>query len=250
MRSISTRHNFLFLFSVALLFILYEALCGTGVAQKRRIPPGGRPAVVVDERLSALRAAPNVAARLVERLSRGRFVAIIGNKPGADGLTFYQVKVTRRRRGWIQSNAVISSTQTAADKQLMRLVNGSDDFDLIARARIFLDAFPRSPLRPAMLLLFGDAAEEATGKLSRDAVRRLNEDEMKAGGAPAFSYFMNFNELDRYNRQGVRFEFDSATKQFHYNGAAWREIVRRYPQSPEAVEARKRLAEIAIQAMP
>ena len=35
--------------------------------------------------------------------------------------------------------------------------------------------------------------------------------------------------------------FDRASKQFHYDGAAWREIIRRYPNSPEAAEARKRL---------
>ena len=68
---------------------------------------------------------------------------------------------------------------------------------------------------------------------------------MKAAGAPEFSYFMNFNELDRYNRQGIRFVLDSTAKQFHYNGAAWREIVRRYPQSVEAAEARKHLAAVA-----
>ena len=71
---------------------------------------------------------------------------------------------------------------------------------------------------------------------------------MTAGGAPEFSYFMNFNELDRYNRQGIGFVFDPATKQFHYDGAAWREIVRRHPQSPEAVEARKRLGATATPA--
>lgn len=48
--------------------------------------------------------------------------------------------------------------------------------------------------------------------------------------------------LDRFRRQGIVFVFDRATKQFHYDGASWREIVRRYPQSNEAAEARKRLA--------
>jgi hypothetical protein len=64
---------------------------------------------------------------------------------------------------------------------------------------------------------------------------------MTAGGAPVHSYFLNYNGIDRYRRQGVVFTFDSAAKQFHYDGAAWREIVRRYPQSPEAEQARARL---------
>jgi len=33
----------------------------------------------------------------------------------------------------------------------------------------------------------------------------------------------------------------STTKKFSYDGAAWREILKRYPNSPEAAEARKHL---------
>jgi hypothetical protein len=47
--------------------------------------------------------------------------------------------------------------------------------------------------------------------------------------------------IRRYNRQGVIFTFDRSAKKFHYNGAAWREIVQRYPKSPEAVQAQQRL---------
>ena len=57
-----------------------------------------------------------------------------------------------------------------------------------------------------------------------------------ANGAAAFSYFMNFNGLDRYRRLGIDFVFDAATKQYHYDGASWREIVRRYPRSAEAAK--------------
>jgi hypothetical protein len=100
-------------------------------------------------------------------------------------------------------------------------------------------------LRSEVLLLLGDAAEEASARLSRDAARRINKDEIQSSDAPLFSYFLNYTGLDRYNRQGVRFVFDSVTKQFHYDGSAWREILRRYPKLPEAVEARKRLGELA-----
>ena len=64
-------------------------------------------------------------------------------------------------------------------------------------------------------------------------------------GAPEFSYYLNYNGLDRYNREGVRFQFDRAAKTFSYDGAAWREIIKRYPNSSEAVEARKRLEVLA-----
>jgi hypothetical protein len=211
------------------------------VAQQRRVPEGGQRAVIVDERLAVLRDAPDLSANLLQRMSRGRVVAVKGAKRAPDGVTFYRVAVTRRTIGWVQSEAVVSLVRKDDDERLLRLIQNSADFDRIIRARIFLDMFQRSPLRPMVLMMYGEAAEKAAGKLSRDAARRLDEKEMAAGGAPAFSYFLNYNGLDRYRRQGIAFTFDRATKQFHYDGASWREIVRRYPRSPEAEEARKRL---------
>lgn len=91
----------------------------------------------------------------------------------------------------------------------------------------------------------GDAAEEAAAKLSREAERRFEKRELPAEGAPEFSYYLNYSGLDRFNRQGVIFTFDRETKKLHYNGAAWREITQRYPNSPEAAAARQRLAALA-----
>lgn len=211
-------------------------------AQKRRAPAGGRAGVVVDERLAALREAPELSARLVRRLGRGRAVAITGaRRSAADGVTFYRVALTRRTGGWVQAEAVVAPAVARDDERLLRLVRASEGFDRVARARIFLDTFTRSPLRPAVLLLFGDAAADAAVRLSREARSRLKEDEMIAGGAVPHSYFLNYSGLDRYRRQGVGFVFDRAARQFHYDGAAWREILRRHPRSPEAGEARKRL---------
>jgi hypothetical protein len=224
--------------------LLFVSSANDLMGQKPRIPAGGRVAVVVDERLSALRTKPSVSAPLERRLSRGRFVAIVGSQRSPEGLVYFDVKISRRKRGWIQAGAVVSLSQRADDDRLLRLVQGSEDFDLIVRARIFLNSFPHSPLRPTVLRLYGEAAEEAASRLSRDAGRRLNHNEMAAGGAPEFSYFMNYNGLDRYNRQGIRFTFDLAAKRFYYDGAAWREILRRFPQSSEAAEARKRLEEL------
>ena len=210
-------------------------------AQKQRVPPGGHVAVVADERLAALRSVPEPSARLLRRLSRGRFVSIRGASRSRDGLVFYHVVVTRRTSGWLQSEAVIASWRPGDDQRLLRLIDGADEFDRVARARVFLDAFPRSALRPRVLLIYGDAAEEAAAKLSREAERRFEKRELPAGGAPEFSYYLNYSGLDRYNRQGVTFTFDRAAKQFHYDGAAWREIVQRHSNSPEAVHARQRL---------
>lgn len=215
------------------------------IAQQRRAPEGGLRAVVVDERLAALRDAPDLSANLLHRMSRGRIVAIRGARRSTDGVTFYRVIVTRRTGGWMQSEAVVSSAHKDDDARLLRLIQSSEDFDSLARARIFLDLFRGSPLRPTVLMLYGDEAEKAAVKLSRDANRRLDEKEMTANGAPLFSYFLNYNGLDRYRRQGIIFTFDRMTKQFHYDGASWREIIRRYPHSPEATEARKRLDALA-----
>jgi hypothetical protein len=172
-------------------------------------------------------------------------VSIRGSSRSRDGLLFYNVAVTRRTSGWLQSEAVIATWHAGDDQRLLRLIRGADEFDRVARARIFLGAFPQSPLRPQVLLLYGDAAEEAANRLSREAERRFERREIPSDGAPEFSYYLNYSGLDRYNRQGVTFVFDRATKRFHYEGAAWREILRRYPKSSEAAEARKRLVALA-----
>jgi hypothetical protein len=198
--------------------------------------------IVVDERLSVLRASPDLSGKLLRRIGRGRVVSITGHNRSRDGVVFYSVKVSRRTRGWLQKEAVIVPRKEGDDERLLRLINASADFDRVARARIFLDAFPRSPWRPRVLLLFGDAAERAAVRLSQDASRRLNAEEMQANDAPVFSYALNYGGLDRYNRQGVRFTFDHDQRKFHYEGASWREIIRRYPRSPEAAQARSRLA--------
>jgi hypothetical protein len=169
-------------------------------------------------------------------------VTVAGARETRGGVTFLKVLVTSRTGGWVQSDALVRPWVAGEDARLLRLVRGSDDFDRLARARVFLEAFPRSPHRPAVLLDFGDAAEAAAARLSREAARRLDAREMEAGGAPLASYFLNFNGLDRLNRLGVKFVFDSSKKLFHYDGAAWREILRRHPRSSEALEAHKRLA--------
>jgi len=241
----SIRKKFLSLRALTLWLVcgLCLLLLAPSVAaqRRRRAPAGGQTAVVVDERLSALREEARLNARLVQRLGRGRMVSIIGARRGGDGVDFYRVAVTSRTRGWLQRESIASPARAGDDEKLLRLIRGSEGFDRLARARIFLDVFPRSPLRPAVLLLFGDEAEQAAGQLTRAAERRLDGREMKAGGAPLESYFLNFNELDRYNRQGITFSFDRAAKRFHYDGESWREVLRRFPRSAEAVEARKRL---------
>jgi len=226
--------------------IIHLCLCVIVVFVSTKIsfpkqPVGGRLAIVVDERLSVLRAEPQLTGRIVKRLSRGRLVAIRGSRTASDGVIFYLVNVTNRTHGWIQREAVVSAKHRGDDRRLVELINLSHGFERIIRARLFLDHFPRSPLRPQVLLLLGSTAEEQAAKLSRDAAKRLNG---TTGDAPEFTFFLNYSGLDRYNRQRVGFIFNQSTKRFHYDGAAWRELARRHPNSPDAVEARKRLAQL------
>jgi len=227
--------------SLLLITIFFAPLNLTAVA-KRRPPPGGRVAIVVDERLSALRTAPEFSGRLLRRIGRGGLVAIRGEKRNRDGVGFYRVNINSRTSGWLQRDAVVCTWRSGDDARLLRLIKASGDFDRIARARIFLDNFKLSNLRPEVLMIYAAAADDAASRLSHDARRRLDEKEMGGGGAPVFSYFLNFSGLDRYNRQGVTFVFDVREKKFRYDGEGWQEIVHRYPRSPEAVEARQRLA--------
>jgi hypothetical protein len=132
----------------------------------------------------------------------GSLVAIKGDKRSRDGIVFYKVNITVRTGGWIQRDAVFAPSRSGDDARLLRLIKASDGFDRVVRAKVFLDYFTSSQLRPEVLLTYALAAEDAATRLSRDASRRLDEKEMTAGGAPLFSYFLNFNELDRYNRQG------------------------------------------------
>jgi hypothetical protein len=198
--------------------------------------------VVVDERLAALRRTPQLNGHLVRRLGRGRLVAITGARTAADGIIFYRVNVTRKTNGWVQREAVVSPHNRGEDQRLLNLIKNSAEFDRISRARIFLAHFPRSTLRPEVLLLLGDTAEQAAIKLSRDARNRLGS----ALSAPEFSYYLNYSGLDRYNRQGVRFVFETQTKRFRYDGEAWHEIVRRYPHSSQAAVAKLRLKPMTI----
>ena len=226
------------------LLLLFQVTSPNALA-KKRVPPGGRVAVVVEERLSALRAAPDLRAKLIERMSRGRLVSIRGGKATAEGLLFYRVAISRKTYGWVQSDAVVVPWRAGDDRRLLTLIESSDEFDRIVRARTFLDAFPRSPLVPHVLAMYASEADDVAEKLSHDAQRRFAKNELPAEGAPEFSYYLNYNGLDRYNREGITFLFDRAAKKFSYDGAAWREIIKRYPNRPEATEARKRLDDSA-----
>src|SRR5262252_5412503 len=67
----------------------------------------GRQAVVFDERLSALRAQPDIKAPLERRLRRGHVVGILGTVDKKSGERFLLVAVSRNTKGWILADAVV-----------------------------------------------------------------------------------------------------------------------------------------------
>lgn len=234
-----------------LLFLLIFLVFTSNIeAQRRRVPTVRKPvatqktntntAVVVDERLAVLRAEPSLFAKPIQRMRRGRIVQISDSKE-ADGVTFYRVTVPPNNYGWVQADAVVGKFRRGDDERMAKLVQSFDGFEQIECAMLFLETFAASPLRPAILLLLGDLMEEITLKISNDATKRLNRRAMAASGAPLHSFYLNYVSLDRYRKLGIGFLFNSSAKLLHYNGASWREIVAKFPNSNEAKEAQKRL---------
>lgn len=240
-------------------FLVFLALTLSAQAQNKRrfFTPAKKPivsksaaeniraAIVIDERLAVLRAEPSLYARPVQRMRRGRLLAVTGVRT-IDGVTFYRVNVPPANYGWVQSDAVIGRSRRADEERLVRLVQASEGFEQIERGTLYLENFPNSPLRPAVLLLLGDLSEENALKLSTEATRRLDRREMAATSAPLHSFYLNYVGLDRFRRAGIDFLFNPATKTFHYDGANWREIIRKFPASAEASEAQKRLDALKV----
>ncbi len=214
----------------------------SGVQKPREI---GSSAIVIDETLSVLRMKPSLFADPVQRMRRGRRVQILGVAE-ADGVKFYRVSAPPNSSGWVQADAVFGKFRTGDEERLAQLVQASDGFDRIEIAAAFLDLYPSSQFRPSILLLFGDLLEETAAKLSKDSSSRLSRREMAASAAPMHSYYLNFVSLDRYRKLGILFLFNSTTRTFHYDGASWKEIVKKFPNSAEAAEAQKRLDSLKV----
>ncbi|MBP9663719.1 MAG: SH3 domain-containing protein [Pyrinomonadaceae bacterium] len=244
---------------VGLIILVIAGLSVMAIAQKKRVGPGAKPrvtavakapeigqtAIVIDETLSVLRKNPSLFSEAVHRMSRGRKVQILGVTE-ADGVKFYKVTVPPKNFGWVQADAVFGKFHPSDEDRLSKLVQASTGFDQIEIAQHFFALFPSSKLRPALLLLYGDLLEETAGRLSKEAAGRLNRREMAASAAPMHSYYLNFNMLDRYRRLGVIFLFNPTTRQYHYDGASWKEIVARFATSSQVAEATKRLETLKL----
>jgi len=200
----------------------------------------GQSAVVIDETLSVLRDKPSLYSQSIQRMRRGRTIRILGVAE-ADGVKFYRVTAPPANFGWVQADAVFGKFRPGDEERLAKFVQAADGFEQIEVTVEFFAMYPTSKFRPAILLLYGDLLEEVAAKISKDATSRLSRREMAATNAPLHSYYLNFVSLDRYRKLGIVFLFNSSTKQFHYDGESWKEIIAKFQASPEAAEARTRL---------
>lgn len=199
-------------------------------------------AFVIDERLSALRQEPDVHALVLKRLRVGRAVYIISKSPGG----FYRVAVTRRTRGWIHQSAVALPGRAGEDGHVMQVIEAtSDGPDRIALCRLLLERFGRSRYAPRALLLIGEEAERTAASLSQHARRRLKSLDEEKSAVNVEAFYLNDPGLDRYSRLGVAFRFDASQTVYAYDGKAYRDLLRRYPQSAEAEAARRHLESLA-----
>ena len=200
------------------------------------------PAYVVDEHFSALRREPKLTGRIIERMRLGRFIAVLPQRRRGDGLMFYRVAISRRRRGWVCERAFVLAGRPGHDARLLRLIEEAEGFHRLVLAHLLVTQFPRSSLRPQALLIFGEEAEKAAEALSRQVRRREPAIAADEGLSPR-QWYLNDERLDRYNRLGVMFEYDETLRTYRYDGWSYREILRRYPTSAEALRAAQRLKE-------
>jgi len=228
---------------IALSLALVATLTASAQSRRNVFVPGQR-AVVFDERLSALRAQPDVKAPLEQRLRRGRRVGVLGSATNKDGAKFLRVAVSRNTRGWILAGAVIRPGNAADAEKLMGLIEETrDEFTKARLAKLCADEFRSTKFAPKALLILAETAESAADRLTRDAKRRVGDDEPDADMSKR-NFMLNFAGLDRYNRIGVTFDYDAASDRIVYDGAAYRELARRHPKSLEAKDASERLGKL------
>jgi hypothetical protein len=229
----------------AFALMTFALITATAQSERKIFLPGQR-AVVFDERLSALRARPDVKAPLKQRMRRGRRVGVLGANTAKDGVKFFRVAVSRNTGGWVLADAVIRPGVAADAERLMMLIGETeDDFTKARLARLCAGEFRSTNFAPKALMILGETAEGAAERLSRDAKRRVGDDDSGAGpnaGLTKRDFMLNYAGLDRYNRIGVTFDYDATSDGIVYDGAAYRELLRRYPRSPEAQAAQAKVA--------
>ena len=240
----------LVLFRKTLLLTTLSLIFVTNALAQSGGPPSAQPrrarlvrAFIIDDRLSALRREPDMQSEVMQRLRLGRPVYLIKSKGGKDYRPpFYRVAVTRRTRGWIHEAALAMPERAGEDVRIMKLIEGArDGLDRIALCRFFIEHFKRSPLAPRALLAIAEESDRAATALTRRARTRLANLKDNDNGVGLRDYYLSDVGLDRYSRLGIKFDFNEASAQYVYNGDAYRELIKRFPNADEAARARKRM---------
>jgi len=200
-------------------------------------------AFVTDDRLWVGREAPDLRSQVVQRLRLRRPVFIIGSSIGKTGEPkFYRVAVTRRTRGWIHVAAVAIPGRAGEDKRVLQLAEtASDGLDRIVLCLLLTENFKNSPLVPQALLLLAGEAERSGSTLNKRVSKRVTAVDPRTANVRQRDYYLSDASLDRLSRLRVSFDFDDATGEFIYDGAAYRTIIKRFPASASAKIARERL---------
>lgn len=200
-------------------------------------------AVVVDDRLSSLRREPNMQSQIIHRLRIGRPVFITRFwSAGPDQPRFCRIAVTRRTRGWIHESALAVQSRADEDQRIMKLIEGTTDgLDRIALCRVLIERFSQSKLIPRALLMMGEEAERAAKSLSKRARKRLAVVAGENANASVRDYYLNDVGLDRYSKLHIAFDFNESKTEYVYDGRAYRDVVKRFPDGEEARLARRRL---------
>jgi hypothetical protein len=124
----------------------------------------------------------------------------------------------------------------------MKVIESSTDaFDRITLCALLIERFGRSRLVPRALMLIGNEGERAAEALSQRARKRLADVEGETTPPGLRSHYLSDSGLDRFSRLHVAFDFNESTRQYVYDGKAYRDIVVRFPDSEEARAARERL---------
>jgi hypothetical protein len=230
---------------IKVVFLAIALLMAGSTATAQANRPHFIKAFVVDDRLSALRQDADSQSPVLRRLRLGRPVLIIESRRSrSDKSKYYRVAATRRTRGWIHEAAIAAPGRAGEDERLMRLIkNASDGVDRITLCNLFLEHFNRSALAPRAWLEIGEEADRAAATLTRNARKRLKDIKEGASLASLRDYYLNDAGLDRYSKLSVVFNFTDSTSEYAYDGKAYREIVRRFPNSEEARIARSRLGQ-------
>ena len=203
-------------------------------------------AVVIDDRFSALRREPSLQSEVIHRLRLGHTVYVI--HPGNGDTShpaFCRIAASRRTRGWIYRTAIAVQGRAGEDQRITKLIEGtSDGLDRIALCRILIERFIQSPLVPRALLRMGEEGERAADTLTQRARKRITESAAASTSSSLRDLYLNDSTLDRYSKLRMVFDFNEQTREYIYDGRAYRDLLSRSPHSEEALLARQRLGRV------